>query len=53
MLTLDELLPVPHFRERHSRRIAAPPAAVWEVLQELRIGLATSVLLAGESESAA
>jgi hypothetical protein len=38
MLTLDELLPSPHFRERHSRRIAAPPAAVWDVLQELRIG---------------
>jgi hypothetical protein len=48
MLTLDELLPGPHFRERHSRGIAAPSAAVWEVLQELRIGdLALSRALMG------
>ena len=37
MLTLDELLPAPHFRERHERRIAAPPAKVWPVLQDLRL----------------
>jgi RNA polymerase sigma-70 factor (ECF subfamily) len=34
--TLDEVLPRPHFRERHERRIAAPPAAVWAALQALR-----------------
>ena len=38
MLTLDELLPAPHFRERHERHIAAPPAAVWQALQDLRLG---------------
>ena len=38
MLTIDDLLPTPHFRERHERRIAAPPAAVWQALQELRLG---------------
>ena len=38
MLTLDELLPAPHFRERHERCIAAPPAAVWQAVQELRLG---------------
>lgn len=38
MLTLDDLLPAPHFRERHGRSIAAPPAAVWEALQEIRLG---------------
>ena len=38
MLTLDDLLPAPHFRERHERRIAAPPAAVWQAVQELRLG---------------
>ena len=37
-MTLDELLPAPHFRERHERRIAAPPAAVWQAVQELRLG---------------
>jgi hypothetical protein len=37
-MTLDDVLPAPHFRERHSRRIAAPPAAVWQALQELRLG---------------
>jgi uncharacterized protein YndB with AHSA1/START domain len=35
MLTLDDLVPAPHFRERHERRIAAPPAAVWEALHEV------------------
>ena len=40
MLTIDELLPAPHFREHHERRIAAPPAAVWDAMQDLR--LATS-----------
>ena len=38
MLTIDELLPAPHFRERHERRIAAPPAAVWQAMQELCLG---------------
>lgn len=38
VLTLDELLPAPHFHERHERRIAAPPAAVWQALQDLRLG---------------
>ena len=48
MHTLDELLPAPHFRERHERRIPAPPAAVWEALQELRLGdLALSRALMG------
>jgi hypothetical protein len=48
MLTLDELLPGPDFRERHSRVIAAPPAAVWAALQELRLGdLALSRALMG------
>ena len=37
-MTLDDLLPAPHFRECHERRIAAPPAAVWEAVQELRLG---------------
>ena len=37
-MTLDDLLPAPHFRERHERSIAAPPAAVWQALQELRLG---------------
>ncbi len=36
-LTLDNLLPDPHFRERHERWIAAPPAAVWETLHDLRL----------------
>jgi hypothetical protein len=48
MLTLDELLPAPDFRERHSRAIAAPSAAVWAAVQELRIGdLALSRALMG------
>ena len=38
MLTLDELLPDPHFRERHGRRIEAPPADVWRAIEELRLG---------------
>jgi hypothetical protein len=38
VLTLDDLLPAPHFRERHERRIAAPPAAVWRAAHELRLG---------------
>jgi hypothetical protein len=37
-MTIDELLPDPHFRERHERRIAASPAAVWAALHELRLG---------------
>lgn len=36
-LTLDDLLPQSHFRTRHERRIAAPPAAVWGALHELRL----------------
>jgi hypothetical protein len=48
VLTLDELLPAPHFREHHERRIAAPPAAVWQAMQELRLGdLALSRALMG------
>jgi hypothetical protein len=35
---LDEILPAPHFRERHARVIAASPRAVWDALQELRLG---------------
>lgn len=35
--TLAELLPAPHFSERHQRRIAAPPAAVWEALHRVRL----------------
>jgi hypothetical protein len=38
VLTLDDLLPAPHFRERHERRIAAPPPAVWRAAHELRLG---------------
>lgn len=37
-LTLDDLVPQPHFREYHQRRIAAPPSAVWEALHQLRLG---------------
>lgn len=48
MLTLDELMPAPHFRERHGRRIDAPPAAVWPALQQLSLGdLALSRALMG------
>jgi hypothetical protein len=48
MLTLDDLMPDPHFRERHGRRIDAPPAAVWRALEELRLGdLALSHALMG------
>jgi hypothetical protein len=38
MVTLGEMVPSPHFRERHERRIAAPPAAVWEAIQQLSLG---------------
>ena len=37
-MTLDDVLPDSHFGERHERRIAAPPAAVWQALEELRLG---------------
>jgi hypothetical protein len=48
MLTIDELLPAPHFREYHERRIAAPPAVVWEAVQDLRLrDLALSRALMG------
>jgi hypothetical protein len=48
VLTIDELLPAPHFREHHERRIAAPPAAVWQAVQELRLrDLALSRALMG------
>jgi len=33
--TLERTIPVYHFRERHSRLIAAPPAAVWHALVSL------------------
>jgi hypothetical protein len=38
MVTLGEMVPSPHFRERHERRIAAPPAAVWKAIEELSLG---------------
>jgi hypothetical protein len=48
VLTIDELLPAPHFREHHERRIAAPPAAVWDAMQDLRLrDLALSRALMG------
>ena len=48
MLTLDDLLPAPHFRERHERRIAATPAAVWQAVHDLRLrDLALSRALMG------
>ena len=37
-MTLDDVIPAPHFSERHERRIAAPPEAVWTALHELRVG---------------
>jgi hypothetical protein len=36
-LTLHDLVPEPDFSEHHELRIAAPPAAVWEALQEIRL----------------
>ncbi len=36
-MDLDDIVPAPHFRERHARTIAAPPAAVWSALEELRL----------------
>jgi hypothetical protein len=36
-LTLDDVVPGPDFSERHELRIAAPPAAVWEALQDIRL----------------
>lgn len=36
--TLAELLPRAQFAEHHERHIAAPPAVVWRVLHELRLG---------------
>jgi len=48
MQTLDDVLPAPHFSERHGRSIAAPPAAVWAALQDIRLGdLALSRALMG------
>lgn len=38
LLELDDIIPAPHFRERHERLIAAPAAAVWRALWELRLG---------------
>jgi hypothetical protein len=38
LLELEDLIPAPHFRERHERRIAAPAGAVWEALWQLRLG---------------
>jgi hypothetical protein len=37
-LTLDDVVPGPHFSERHELRMAAPPAAVWDALQDIRMG---------------
>jgi hypothetical protein len=36
-MTLDDVLPAPHFRERHERRVAAGPQAVWTALMQLRL----------------
>lgn len=36
-LTLDDVIPAPHFAERHERRIAAPPETVWTALHEMRL----------------
>jgi hypothetical protein len=48
LLTLDDVLPAPHFRERHACHIAAAPQAVWDALQEVRLGdLALSRALMG------
>jgi len=45
---LDDVIPAPHFRERHERRIAAAPAAGWEARHALRLGdLALSRTLMG------
>ncbi len=50
-VTLDDLLPGAHFSERHATRIAAPPAAVWAALHELRLAdLALSRALMGVRE---
>lgn len=38
VVTLDTLLAVTDFRERHERRVAAPPSAVWAALHELQLG---------------
>lgn len=35
--TLERTVPVYHFRERHSRLIAAPPEAVWRALVSLTV----------------
>jgi hypothetical protein len=37
MPTLDQAMPVYHFRERHSRRIDATPEAVWTALTSLTL----------------
>ncbi len=34
---LEQTMPVYHFRERHSRRIAASPPEVWQALTTLRL----------------
>jgi hypothetical protein len=34
--TLDRLLPTYHYRERHSRSIAASPADVWDAVERVR-----------------
>jgi hypothetical protein len=47
LLTLDDVLPAPHFRERHACHIAAAPQAVWNALQEVRLGDALSRALMG------
>jgi hypothetical protein len=36
-LELDDIIPSPHFRERHERVIAAPAGAVWDALWRLRL----------------
>ncbi len=36
-MTLDDIIPRPHFRECHEQRVAAPPPFVWEALHDLRM----------------
>lgn len=35
--TLERTIPVYHFRERHSRLIAAPPETVWQALESVTL----------------
>ena len=35
---LDQVMPVWHFDERHTKRVAAPPARVFEAIHDVRAG---------------